>query len=64
MEQIEQEIHRLKSTSLPPSEGLNRMLVSRETAEISTGIRAVEIIFLPPFDAAGARSAKPIHPLG
>lgn len=47
MEQIEQEIHRLKSTSLPPSEGLNRMLVSRETAEISTGIRAVELLKRP-----------------
>ncbi len=47
MEQIKQEIQRLKNTSLPPTEELNRMLVSRETAEISTGIRAVELLKRP-----------------
>lgn len=46
-EQIEKEVKRLKSTTLPPSEGLNEMLVSRGTAAISGGVKMAELIKRP-----------------
>jgi len=46
-EQIDQEIERLKRTSVSPSEELNALLVSRETSPITTGIRLVELLRRP-----------------
>jgi len=46
-EQIEKELVRLKSTTLPPSEELNALLVSRETSPVATGTRAVELLRRP-----------------
>lgn len=46
-ELIDSEIERLKSFSLSPSDELNKLLVSRETSEIKTGIRAIELIRRP-----------------
>lgn len=44
---IEQEIERLQKTSIPPSKELNELFVSRETSEISTGVRMIELIRRP-----------------
>lgn len=45
--QIDGEIARLSGVTISPSAELNRMLVSRETSEISTGIRAIELVRRP-----------------
>lgn len=47
MKEIEKEINRLKSTSVPPSDDLNELLVSRETSPVTTGIRLVELLRRP-----------------
>lgn len=41
------EINRLKSTVIPPSKEINEILVSRETSEITTGIRLFELLKRP-----------------
>lgn len=48
--QIEEEIERCKTTFIPPSEGLNQLLVSRETSETTTGTRLSELIKRPQLD--------------
>lgn len=47
MEQIDHEIHRVKRTSIPPSDELNKLLSERGTAEVSTGIRLSDLIKRP-----------------
>ncbi len=42
-----QEIKRLKATTISPSDDLNKMLVSRETSEIATGIRLIDLLKRP-----------------
>lgn len=42
-----QEYRRLKKTVIPPSDKLNKILVSCETSEISTGIRLIDLIKRP-----------------
>ena len=42
-----QEIKRLKATTISPSDDLNKMLVSRETSEITTGIRLIDLLKRP-----------------
>lgn len=42
-----QEYRRLKKTVIPPSEKLNNILVSRETSEVTTGIRLIDLIKRP-----------------
>lgn len=44
---IDEEIERLKRTSIAPSEELNNLLVSHETSPITTGIRLIELIKRP-----------------
>lgn len=46
-EQKKQELKRLKETVLPPSEELNRILVSCETSEITTGVRMIDLLKRP-----------------
>lgn len=48
----EREIERVKRVFLPPSDELNAMLVSRKTAEISTGTRLSDLIKRPQLDYA------------
>ncbi|MGX8702715.1 tRNA uridine-5-carboxymethylaminomethyl(34) synthesis enzyme MnmG [Caproiciproducens sp.] len=45
--QKEQELLRAEKTVLPPSEALNRLLVSHETSPVTTGVRLVELIRRP-----------------
>lgn len=44
---VEAEIERLAKTSIPPTKELNELFVSRETSEITTGIRLIELIRRP-----------------
>lgn len=44
---VEKEIRRLKKTTVPPTEALNAMLVSRETSPVATGVRLEELIRRP-----------------
>ncbi len=46
------EINRLKNTSIAPSEKLNELLVSRETAPLTTGIREYTLLKRPQLDYA------------
>ena len=47
-----QEIKRLKSTTVSPGDELNQMLVSRETSEITTGVRLIDLLKRPQLDYA------------
>ncbi len=49
-EQKKAEIKRLKSTVISPTEQVNKILVSRETSEITTGIRLIELLKRPQLD--------------
>lgn len=49
-EQKKQEIKRLKSTVISPTDEVNRILVSRETSEITTGVRLIELLKRPQLD--------------
>ena len=44
------EIKRLKETVISPTEEVNRILVSRETSEITTGVRLIELMKRPQLD--------------
>ena len=46
------EIKRLKDTTIAPSEELNALLVSRETSEITTGVRLIDLLKRPQLDYA------------
>ncbi|QEY35192.1 tRNA uridine-5-carboxymethylaminomethyl(34) synthesis enzyme MnmG [Caproiciproducens galactitolivorans] len=45
--QKEEERKRVKSTVLPPSEALNRILVSHETSPVTTGVRLSDLLRRP-----------------
>lgn len=47
VEKIDQEIERLKKTTISPCEQLNELLVSRETSPMTTGQRETELIRRP-----------------
>lgn len=49
---IEEEKNRCESVTIAPSEELNKILVSRETAPMNTGIRLSELIKRPQLDYA------------
>lgn len=46
-EQKKAEIKRLKSTVIAPTEKINNILVSRETSEITTGVRLIDLLKRP-----------------
>lgn len=46
-EQKKAELTRAKKTVFPPSEALNRLLVSHETSSVSTGVRLVDLLKRP-----------------
>ncbi|MCH5296450.1 MAG: tRNA uridine-5-carboxymethylaminomethyl(34) synthesis enzyme MnmG [Ruminococcus sp.] len=45
-----QEIKRLKETVIPPTDEINKILVSRETSEITTGVRLIDLLKRPQLD--------------
>lgn len=46
-ELIKEELKRVKSTVIAPSEKVNKILVSRETSPINTGVRLIDLIKRP-----------------
>ena len=44
---IDEELERIKTTTIAPSEELNELLVSRETSPMKTGVRLVELVRRP-----------------
>ena len=48
--QKKEEIKRLQSTTVAPSESLNDMLVSRETSPVTTGTRLIDLLKRPQLD--------------
>ena len=50
LELIKQERERVESVTIAPSEDINKVLVSRETAPMKTGIRLAELIKRPQLD--------------
>jgi len=48
--QKKEEIKRLQSTTVSPSEALNDMLVSRETSPVTTGTRLIDLLKRPQLD--------------
>ena len=44
------ELERLKSTVISPTDQVNNILVSRETSEITTGVRLIELLKRPQLD--------------
>jgi tRNA uridine 5-carboxymethylaminomethyl modification enzyme len=50
LELIKQEKERVESITIPPSNEINEVLVSRETAPMKTGIRLAELIKRPQLD--------------
>ncbi|MFU0832032.1 MAG: tRNA uridine 5-carboxymethylaminomethyl modification enzyme MnmG [Oscillospiraceae bacterium] len=61
-EQISQEMKRVKSIVLPPSEKLNNLLVSHGTTPISTGARLSDLIRRPQLNYEILRPVDPNRP--
>lgn len=57
------ELERIKSTVIAPSETLNKILVSRETSEVHTGIRLVELLKRPQLDYAALTAVDISRPV-
>ncbi len=57
-----QEINRLKTTVISPTEQVNRILVSRETSEITTGVRLIDLMKRPQLDYASLAEVDVTRP--
>lgn len=57
-----QELSRLKSTVISPTEQVNRILVSRETSEITTGVRLIDLMKRPQLDYASLAEVDVTRP--
>ncbi|MDD2955541.1 MAG: tRNA uridine-5-carboxymethylaminomethyl(34) synthesis enzyme MnmG [Oscillospiraceae bacterium] len=58
----EEEIRRLEATAIPPSQELNQMLVSRETAPVTTGFKLAELLRRPQISYADLAPFDPQRP--
>ena len=56
------EIKRLQSTTVSPTQELNDLLVSRETSEVTTGVRLIELLKRPQLDYACLAPFDPDRP--
>ena len=61
-EQKKEELARAENTVLPPSETLNKLLVSRETSPVSSGVRLAELIRRPELDYAALACVDAARP--
>ena len=64
-EAIDQEIQRLEHTTLPPTQQLNDILVSRETSTVSTGVKLADLIRRPQVgyqDLKNVDTQRPVLP--
>ena len=57
-----EEIKRLKSTVISPTEEVNRILVSRETSEITSGVRLIDLMKRPQLDYESLKSIDITRP--
>ena len=57
-----EEIKRLKSTVISPTEEVNRILVSRETSEITSGVRLIDLMKRPQLDYESLKSVDITRP--
>lgn len=60
--QIEAEKARAEATTLPPSEGLQALLVSRETSPMKTGLKLAELLRRPQLDYKALAPFDPTRP--
>jgi tRNA uridine 5-carboxymethylaminomethyl modification enzyme len=61
MTAIDAEVHRLKTTTIPPSEELNALLAAKGTAPITTGVKLADLIKRPQIsydDLAGVDTGR------
>ena len=56
------EIKRLQSTTVSPTQELNDLLVSRETSEVTTGVRLIDLLKRPQLDYACLAPFDPERP--
>lgn len=56
------EIKRLQSTTVSPTQALNDLLVSRETSEVTTGVRLIDLLKRPQLDYACLAPFDPDRP--
>ncbi len=61
-EQKKEELKRALSTTLPPTDALNRILVSRETSPVGTGVRLADLLRRPQVTYADLESVDPARP--
>ncbi len=64
MECIEKEIVRLEKTTVPPSEAINAVLVSRETSPITSGVKLADLLRRPQIhyaDIAAFDNSRPMY---
>ena len=59
---IQEELDRLRHTTISPQEGLNALLVSRETSAMTTGQRAAELLRRPQLSYADLKPYDPTAP--
>ncbi|MDD5924208.1 MAG: tRNA uridine-5-carboxymethylaminomethyl(34) synthesis enzyme MnmG [Clostridia bacterium] len=57
-----QELKRVKDTVIPPTKEVNDILVSRETSEITTGIRLIELLKRPQLSYDALKSVDVTRP--
>jgi tRNA uridine 5-carboxymethylaminomethyl modification enzyme len=65
MKQKEEELERVESTVLSPSEALNSILVSRETSPVETGVRLSDLLRRPQIgykDLTAVDTGRPDYP--
>ncbi len=60
--QIEAERRRAETTTIPPSEGLQALLVSRETSPMKTGMKLAELLRRPQLDYDALAPFDPTRP--
>ena len=61
-QQIADEIARIQKTGVPPSEALNQLLVSRETAPVAVGVKLWELLRRPQLGYADLAPFDPQRP--
>lgn len=61
-EQKKAEIKRLKATVISPTSAVNEILVSRETSEITTGVRLIDLMKRPQLDYEVLKSIDTTRP--
>ena len=59
---IEREIERVKNVNIAPTEEINRLLLSYDSTEITTGITLIELIRRPELSYDALASADPERP--